>query len=58
MKQHAKHIIIVTPVVVSEQGEVFNNENERHLSQWSYKDFPDAKVNYFNNTLFIEMGVI
>jgi len=58
MKQHTKHIIIVTPVVVSEQGAVFNNENERHLSQWSYKDFPDAKVSYFHNTLFIEIGVI
>jgi len=57
MKGNARHIIIVTPRIVSEQGAVFGNENERHLSQWSEKDFPDAKIDYFGNAMFIEIGV-
>jgi len=55
MKQHAKRIIIVTPVVVSEQGAVFGNENEKHISQWSELDFPGAYIGYFGNVLYIEM---
>ena len=55
--QHSKQSIIVTPVVVGEQGAVYGNENERHLSQWSPDEFVGGRVSTFNNVMVIQYGI-
>jgi len=34
-----KTAIIITPIKVLEQGDVFNNKYEQHVSQWNIEDF-------------------
>lgn len=55
--QHSKQSIIVTPVVVSEQGELYGNPNEKHLSQWTADDFVKGRVSVFNNVMVIQYGI-
>lgn len=55
--QHSKQSIIVTPVHVLEQGAMYGNEFERHLSQWSAADFFKAKIFTFNNVLVAKYGI-
>ena len=51
MKIHGKTVIVATPVVVSEQGAVYGNEHETHVSQWTREDFKDCDVKIFGNTM-------
>jgi len=44
----ADNVIITTPQHVNEQGAQYGNEHERHISQWSEKDFQQ-----FGDCLFI-----
>lgn len=53
LKAHSKRLIIATPLKVSEQGAVFGNSHETHLSQWSMDDFPGAHMVSYGNTLVI-----
>lgn len=51
LKMKCRDLIIVTPVHVSEQGEVYGNEKETHVSQWSTIDFEDFNVLEITNSL-------
>jgi hypothetical protein len=51
LKRKCRDLIIVTLVKVSEQGSVYGNENETHLSQWFLLDFDDFSVIEINNSL-------
>ena len=51
LKRKGKVVIIATPLVVSEQGTINGNENERHISQWHSNDFVGAEINTFGNVL-------
>ena len=44
-----KYAIIVTPLKVSSQTEVYDNPYEKHISSWSKDDFPDAEIYLINN---------
>ncbi len=44
-----KYAIIVTPLKVSSQTEVYNNPYEKHISSWTKDDFPDAQIYLVNN---------
>ena len=48
-KLNSKNIIVVTPKVVSNQGVVFDNMNETHLSQWTEDEFDSPKTKYYYN---------
>ncbi len=39
LKAKGKIVIIVTPEDIGNQGTVFGNENEAHISQWYLEDF-------------------
>lgn len=39
----ADFVLICTPIVVREQGDVFGNPWERHVSRWTPKDFTGVK---------------
>lgn len=39
LKRKCKTLVIVTPVVVSEQGAVYENEHETHVSEYKLLDF-------------------
>lgn len=49
-KLNHKHIIIVTPLTVLEQGMVYNNEFEIHRSEWKHQDFPNLEHRIIGNT--------
>lgn len=53
LKQKSRYLIVVTPIKVSEQGTVYENENERHISEWSTLDFEDFSVLEINNSLIL-----
>ena len=44
-----KYAIIVTPVLVTDQSEVYNNPYEKHISSWTPGDFPDSEYYFVNN---------
>lgn len=44
-----KYAIIVTPLQVSPQLEVYNNPYEKHISSWTKDDFPDAETFLISN---------
>ena len=56
LKEHGRNVVIATPVKVSKQGAVFGNKHEEHLSQWSAEYFVGANVNYFGNTMTVEIN--
>lgn len=39
LRDKSKNLMVTTPLEVKEQKAEFGNEHERHLSQWSKKDF-------------------
>ncbi len=43
------NLIIITPKIVSEQEEVYNNSYEIHKSSWTTEDFPNLNHSEFNN---------
>ncbi len=51
LKVKGKVVIIATPLLVSNQGEINGNKNETHLSQWDFEDFNGAEINTFGNVL-------
>lgn len=55
LKYKANNIIVITPIKVSEQNDVFGNEFERHKSQYSTTDFPNSEVEYFGNAQYIKI---
>jgi 2-polyprenyl-3-methyl-5-hydroxy-6-metoxy-1,4-benzoquinol methylase len=55
--QHSKQSIIVTPVVVSDQGSMYGNDYEKHLSQWTADEFVGGKVQIFNNVMVVKYGI-
>ncbi len=48
-KLNFTHLLIVTPLVVSNQGAVYDNEHERHVSQWSRENLPGAQYMVIGN---------
>lgn len=48
-KLNYKYALIVTPLNVSSQSEVYNNPYEKHISSWTKDDFPDAQIYLVNN---------
>jgi len=55
LKEHSPHVIITTPVKVSDQGSVFGNEYETHRSQWGKESFPEADIVSFGNIFVIQI---
>jgi hypothetical protein len=51
LKQRCRHLFIVTPVKVPEQGSVYGNEHETHRSEWAPIDFGDFDVLQIHNSL-------
>lgn len=49
----SKVLIIATPLYVSAQGSVYENEHETHKSQWQKEDFQGATVKVFGNTMAV-----
>jgi hypothetical protein len=43
------HLLIVTPLNVSEQGAVYDNERERHVSEWRPDNLPGAQYMVLGN---------
>ncbi len=55
-KLQSKNIIVVTPKKVTNQGAVFNNTHETHLSKWEEGNFNIPNVNtlnYYNHSAVI-----
>jgi hypothetical protein len=48
-----KHAIILTPLEVSQQEEVYKNKFERHISSWGKEDFKNAQTIIINNQQLI-----
>lgn len=44
-----KHLIIITPLNVSAQQSVYNNEFETHVSEWKHQDFPKLEYKLIGN---------
>jgi len=44
-----KHIIIITPNIVSDQEAVYNNSYEIHKSQWTHSDLDYLNCHLINN---------
>lgn len=44
-----KHLIIITPLNVSAQQSVYNNEFETHVSEWKHQDFPKLECKLIGN---------
>lgn len=53
LKTKTRDLIIVTPVNVGQQGSIYGNENETHVSQWSLMDFSDCQVVTIHNSMII-----
>lgn len=55
LKQRTKRFFIITPARWIEQGNVFGNPKERHISKWTREDFePFGRVLELNRTLVLE----
>jgi len=55
LKRKGNIVIIATPLIVSKQGAINDNNNEKHLSQWSYEDFRGASdINTFGSVLVVK----
>ncbi|GAB6164115.1 hypothetical protein JCM19992_01150 [Thermostilla marina] len=48
----ADYLLVCTPIEVHEQGAVFDNEYERHVSEWTPDDFRDVKHRLVASTGF------
>lgn len=57
MKEHAKIVIIATPIIVSDQKTVLGNKYETHKSQWIPANFDGAAIHQFENTLIAKYGI-
>ncbi len=54
LKLRCKNLIIVTPVEVSVQGDIYDNKNEAHLSEWSSSDFgKNVEVITLGNSMIV-----
>lgn len=53
LKKKASNIIIITPIRVSQQDDIFGNKYEKHVSEYNITDFEDMDVHYFGNSQYI-----
>jgi hypothetical protein len=51
LKKKSRCLIIVTPVKVLAQGDVYGNKFEEHKSQWSAEDFEGFEIETFRNVM-------
>jgi 2-polyprenyl-3-methyl-5-hydroxy-6-metoxy-1,4-benzoquinol methylase len=51
LKARGKVVIIVTPQDIGNQGTVFGNTHEAHISQWNESDFQGAEVQLINKMI-------